>query len=221
MIHLREEPKDKEKHLQRQQPQKHNFQRNRSSWRNTAKLAEKVGYTEDDSGDTESEGEEVDDSAAYLCVSCGPDEEFEDVEQRVEEDICCAYLAAGADLDDPKVCTEISTNIDMALCAFYAREDALKRGVPVARRIHDFHPKSEFTPQERRSAVEKAASKSLCFGCKQPGHFKRNCPKFLARYATAAADRKKKDNKKLTYTTKRGTAKMAVSSSMPKYVEGE
>ena len=51
-------------------------------------------------------------------------------------------MTVGADLDDPKVADEINNPTYCEIVAFYARESALKRGVPVEKRIHSFRPKS-------------------------------------------------------------------------------
>ena len=38
--------------------------------------------------------------ACYMCLSCGPDQDFNDVEDRIEQDVLTCFLAAGANLEE-------------------------------------------------------------------------------------------------------------------------
>ena len=58
--------------------------------------------------DADDEENDVSDATAYWCQSCGPDGEFGDVVDRMEQDIVCAFVAADCSLSDEDVCEDIS-----------------------------------------------------------------------------------------------------------------
>ena len=62
-----------------------------------------------------------------MCVSRGPDEEFDDIEDRIEQDIVCAYVSVEADVNNPAAAEEIAEAAHDEICAFYSREDARAR----------------------------------------------------------------------------------------------
>ena len=49
----------------------------------------------DDSSKSADDAEEPETAEAYVCYSSGPTEEFEDVEDQIEQDVVVAFLAAG------------------------------------------------------------------------------------------------------------------------------
>ena len=77
---------------------------------------------EDNSEDPDEE--EEDDATWHNCVSCGPDEEFQDLEDRVEQDVLTCFLAAGAIVEDREHANELSKAVHDELFAFYARQTA-------------------------------------------------------------------------------------------------
>ena len=44
----------------------------------------------------------------YTCVTSGEVQEFEDAVDRIEVDVVTAFLCAGHDVEDTKVCEEIA-----------------------------------------------------------------------------------------------------------------
>ena len=62
---------------------------------NTAYVAQEDLIDDEDQSESSEE-------AAYQCTSCGPDQELEDIEDRIEQDIVVAYVCSGVDLDDKK-----------------------------------------------------------------------------------------------------------------------
>ena len=123
--------------------------------------------------------EDTDEEVAYFCQSCGPESEFADMEDRIEQDIVCAYFCSGCDLDDKGVCEEISNTVHDEIFAFYSREEARSRGVPVAKHVHAYRPSSELTLDERKKKVALAKINSTCRACNQKGHWQgdKECPK--------------------------------------------
>ena len=98
---------------------------------------------EDEGENVESSDEDSDDdddATAYAAHSCAPPEEFENLEDTIEQDVVCAYLAAGCDLSDKAVCAEIAEKVHSELAAFAAREHAATRGVSTQRVVHPFRP---------------------------------------------------------------------------------
>ena len=61
-----------------------------------------------------------------------------DIEDQIEQDVVCAFMAAGANLDDRDTCEEISNSVHDECFCFYSREQARAKGVRVDRRIHSF-----------------------------------------------------------------------------------
>ena len=121
-----------------------------------------------------------DDDVAYAAISCTSNaDEFDDVVDRLEQDIVCAYAAAKVDFEDASVAEEIAAVVDTEICAFFAREDARKRGVPVARRYHSFRPTSELNLEQRKAKVAQVKAKSKCRACGRLGHWQGDsvCPK--------------------------------------------
>ena len=62
----------------------------------------------EDEHDVNDDENDVSDDAACLCQSCGPDGEFGDVVDRMEQDIVSALVAADCSLSDEDVCEDIS-----------------------------------------------------------------------------------------------------------------
>ena len=100
--------------------------------------------TDDEYDDQIDEDENQEEETAYFCNSCGDDGDFEDFADRIEQDIVCYYLAAGADLDDTTTCEEMSRAVHDECCAFVGREDARKRGVNIHKSVHVWRIRSHF-----------------------------------------------------------------------------
>ena len=110
-------------------------------------------------------------------MNCAPDDEYEDIEDAIEQDVLMAFLAADCDITDKAVCEEIAECIHTEYTAFVAREQAHSRGVPLQRSIHSFHPPpSELTLQQRRDKIAIAKKTSTCRNCHKPGHWAAECP---------------------------------------------
>ena len=153
-------------------PQRHRYTYRKTSFR--AHAAEDADYEdqkEDDdySSDQEQQTDEEhmdQDNIAFLCHSCGPDNDFEDYEVRIEQDIVCAFMSASANLDDPDVCQEVADAVHSACTAFAAYDKSHQRGIPMTRRLHPFSPPaSELTLRQRREGVDKAKANSECYRC--------------------------------------------------------
>ena len=123
---------------------------------------------------------DVSDDAAYWCRSCGPDGEFGDVVDRMEQDIECAFVAADCSLSDDDVCEDTSECVHAECAAFFGREQARQHGVHVEKVVHSFRPKSELEIKKRRELVEHAKGKSTCRTCGRKGHWAGDkiCPNF-------------------------------------------
>ena len=125
-------------------------------------------YEKDDS----SESDEDDDETAYLCHCCAPTSEFEDFEDAIEQDVVVAFLAADCDLNDKEICEDIADSVHNEFVALAAREQAMKRGVPMQRVVHQYRPpQSDLTPKQRRAKVELAKQNSTCRKCGKSGHW--------------------------------------------------
>jgi hypothetical protein len=81
----------------------------------------------DDSSSPESASEAEKDEVDFVCKSRGPDDEFEDLQDCIEQVIVCCYLAAGMDLEDSAVCEEIAEDADYEVQACYSQESAQSR----------------------------------------------------------------------------------------------
>ena len=57
-------------------------------------------------------------------MNCAPDDEYEDVEDAIEQDVLTAFLAADCNINDKAVCEDIAEYIQCELTAFMAREQA-------------------------------------------------------------------------------------------------
>ena len=130
----------------------------------------------DGSGDSERDQEEQSDAssveeAAFLCVSCGPDADFCDEIDRIEQDLTCAYLAAGFDEGVQDDCEEIAQQVHDECSAYFGREDARKKGVKVGHAIHQFRPRSELEIKERKEKVAAVKKNSKCRACGKMGHW--------------------------------------------------
>ena len=78
--------------------------------------------------DVDDDENDVSDDSAYWCQSCGPDGEFCDVVDRMEQDIECAFVAADCSLSDEDVCEDISECVHAECAAFLGREQARQHG---------------------------------------------------------------------------------------------
>ena len=108
-------------------------------------------------------GSNSDEATACLCVNCASDEEYDDIEDAIEQDVLMAFLAANCDLNDKDVCEEIAECIHNEFTAFVAREQAHQRGVPLQRVVHQFRPPpSELTLEQRRAKIALAKKNSTC-----------------------------------------------------------
>ena len=95
--------------------------------------------------------EEDEDPQCYVCQSCGPDEDFEDIGDRIEQDIMTCFLAAGADVEDKEHAEELSKAVHDELFAFYSRQNAQGMGARTQKRIHNYKPAvSELSIEQRR-----------------------------------------------------------------------
>ena len=74
---------------------------------------------EDDDSETEPAGEE--DDTANFCQSCGPDDEFHVIVDRVEQDVVCAFLAASCPLDEESVCDDSRKCSCRVHCSLWTR----------------------------------------------------------------------------------------------------
>ena len=131
--------------------------------------------------DVDDDENDVSDDAAYWCQSCGPDGEFRDVVDRMEQDTVCAFVAADCSLSDEDVCEDISECVHAECAAFFRREQARQHGVHVEKVVHSFRPKSELEIKKRRKHVEQAKRNSTCRTCGRKGHWAGDhiCPKFV------------------------------------------
>ena len=131
--------------------------------------------------DVDDDENDLSDDAAYWCYSCGPDGEFGDVVDRMEQDIVCAFVAADCSLSDEDVCEETSECVHAECAAFFGREQARQHGVHVEKVVHSFRPKSELEIKKRREHVEHAKRNSTCRTCGRKGHWAGDqiCPNFV------------------------------------------
>ena len=144
----------------------------RAYWSHADEESEDVCW--EDEHDVDDDENDVSDDAAYWCHSCGPDREFGDVVDRVEQDIVCALVAADRSLSDEDVCEDISECVHAECVAFFGREQARQHGVHVERVVHSFRPKSELEIKKRWEHVEHAKRNSTC---RWAGD--QVCPKFV------------------------------------------
>ena len=79
--------------------------------RKTAFAAQGEEEDGDDDEEDEEEEEDYDQPVCYTCVTSGEDQDFEDTIDRIEVDVVTAFLCAGHDVDDERVCHA------MAICA--------------------------------------------------------------------------------------------------------
>jgi len=143
-----------------------------------------TGSIEDDDYDDD----EGDTMEGYLCQSSGPEADFQDFEDRIEQDVVACYVAAQADFADPATLEEIAGCVQDEIYAFYSREDARKRGVKVDKYVHGFRPRSELTLAEKRDRVKLVKQKSTCRACGKVGHWHSDpeCPAKNQSSATSA-----------------------------------
>ena len=152
-------------------------------------------YVESDDSDADA-SEADEDATAYACHSCAPKEEFEDIEDAIEQDIVCAFMAADCDLNDKPTCEDIADAVHNELVALVAREQAQKRGVETSRVVHQFRPPtSELSLDQRRAKVALAKKNSTCRRCGQSGHWAADpqCP--MLKKSDSAPHRPKHDGK--------------------------
>ena len=152
----------------------------RACWSHADEEVEDVCW--EDEHDVDDGEDDVSDDAAYWCHSCGPDGEFGDVVDRMEQDIVCAFVAADCPLSDEgrmrgpfrSVSTQRgppSSDANMAR----------QHGVHVEKVVRSFRPKSELEIKKRREHVEQAKRNSTCRTCGRKGHWAGDqiCPTFL------------------------------------------
>jgi hypothetical protein len=72
-------------------PRRPNFARRPFKAYNAAEDAAASQAEEEATSESESENEQC-----YTCTSCGPEDDFEDIEDRIEQDICSCYFASQA-----------------------------------------------------------------------------------------------------------------------------
>ena len=118
---------------------------------------------DDDGGDDDDDA--VEDKVCYMCVTSGEDAEFNGVIDRIEQDVCAAFLCAGCDLDDQEVCEDLAKSAQDELFAFFSREAAIKRGVNDDKKVHNYRLTSELTLTDRRAKVNQAKRNSKCRTC--------------------------------------------------------
>jgi len=137
-----------------------------------------AAMTEEDADDGDREDDLEEELEGYACFSTVAAEEFETIEDQIEQDVVAAFAAAGADLDQAATADEVSGCVHDELFAFYSRENAQSRGVAVDRRVHSYRPKSELSIEERKKKVADAKANSYCRACGQKGHWASdlNCP---------------------------------------------
>lgn len=108
----------------------------------------------------------------FLCLSCGPDNDFQDVEDRIEQDVLTRFLAGGAEVEEKEHAGEISRAVSNELSAFYSRQASHGRGAPIQKRIHNYKPPaSELTIDQRRQKLKTAKENSPCLICGQSGNW--------------------------------------------------
>ena len=143
-------------------PSSDGFQRSRSnfgqrkfisrSWKRPVGMmaCQNCGHCdEDDSEGHEEECDSDDPSACFLSQTVVTEDEYVDVEDQIEQDVLCSFLAAGLDPGEPEVREEIAASAQHELMAFYFRESARERGVPVQNITHGYRPKSELSVETR------------------------------------------------------------------------
>ena len=98
--------------------------------------------------------------------------EYLDAEDKIEQDVCSAFVAVGLDLDNKEIAQQAADCVHDEIHAYYSREEARNRGVPVSKNIHQFRPRGlELTLQQRRDNVAKAKKNSKCNSCHKYGHW--------------------------------------------------
>ena len=85
--------------------------------------------TQEDEEEDEQEEPEGEDEL-YACVTCLKDDDYENVEDQIEQDVVTCFVCVGADLADEEVCEQISACVHDELFGFYSREEARQNGVP-------------------------------------------------------------------------------------------
>ena len=63
---------------------------------------------DEDEPDGDDDDDGVEDIVCYMCVTSGEDAEFNGVIDRIEQDVCAAFLFAGCDLDDQEVYEDLA-----------------------------------------------------------------------------------------------------------------
>ena len=99
------------------------------------------------------------------------EQEYLDAEDKIEQEICAAFVAVGLDLENKDVAQQASDCVHDEIHAYYSREEARNRGVPVSKSIHQFRPRLELTLQQRKDNVAKAKKNSKCNSCHKFGHW--------------------------------------------------
>ena len=82
------------------------------------------------------------------------------------------FLTPSAIYIDKEVCEDIADSVHHEYVALVTREQAMRRGVPLQRVVHQFRtPLSELTVEQRRAKVALAKKNSTCRRCSQSGHW--------------------------------------------------
>ena len=155
----------------------------RAYWSHADEAADDADW--EDEHDVDDCDDDTPDDAAYLCHSWGPDGEFGDVVDRMEQDIVCAFVAADCSLSDEDICEDISECVHAECAAFFGREQARQHRVRVEKVVHSFRPKSGLEIKKRREHVEQAKRNSTCRTCGRKGHWAGDqvCPSFVGNRA--------------------------------------
>ena len=85
--------------------------RSKKPWKRSSKLHAynaQLGSSEEESSSDSEQSDSEDNLTACLCVKCAPDEEYEDIEDAIEQDVLMAFLAADCDICDKAVCEDLA-----------------------------------------------------------------------------------------------------------------
>ena len=99
-------------------------------FKRTAYNAEEEEQEEREESEPEDEEPEGEDEL-YACVTCLNDDDYENVEDQIEQDVVTCFVCVGADLADEEVCEQISACVHDELFGFYSREEGKRNTVIV------------------------------------------------------------------------------------------
>ena len=133
-------------------------------------------HCSDESCCEQSEDESDDDNenlSGYYCQSSGADEEFEDVADRIGQDLVVAFFADAASEDDidPNAAEACAQAVFDEQVAFFSRGSGRAAGVKVTKHVHPYRPTSELSLDERKKRIDAAKKKSACNACGKMGHW--------------------------------------------------